>query len=552
MALAGALVFFSLAAVTTLPGVAWTSDEGAYGWQVQALRAGDWAHHPPVAALGLGPDSWAMANGAVSDRGWFPYVKHPVYPLVLTASVALLGSTWGLVVPSVLGALAAAALAVALAGRLGVDRRHRWWALAVAAASPLAMHATVVWAHAPGAAAAGVAVLGAVDAVRGRLLRGAAMLAAGGVVGALLRSELLLWAAACVVGVMAAAPLGRWWRTTLAGLAAAGTVAVAAAAEVMVVRGITGPGSGAMTTVADRSAGSAAGARIDAAVATLIGAELDVGTHGVALFAAAVGMLGLVRLVLVAGRRPLDRHGLVIAGGTAVLTVPLWWRVAGAGTLDGFLTAWPLAVLAVIGAWRSWRSADAAVRASTRAVVVTSTVFVVAVFATQYPEGGGQEWGARFLLPLVPVAAALASGVLGTLVAQVRAAGHDRVALGAVAAGVGVVALAPLALAWVELRDTRGTHREFQATVEERSVGRFVVVTNPHFARIVHGPGDRIAWVGADPDGLEARVDELLVRGHPVLVVEDDAVIPPGLAARAGLAPERDMVGGLRAFTLDP
>jgi hypothetical protein len=83
------------------------------------------------------------------------------------------------------------------------------------------------------------------------------------------------------------------------------------------------------------------------------------------------------------------------------------WRVGWAPNIElqGLVVAWPVAVVGIAG----FRPRDGAARP----LAVLLIVFAGLVVFTQYAEGGGFEWGGRFLSPMVgPMAAMAAVGLL--------------------------------------------------------------------------------------------------------------------------------------------
>ncbi|MER3453233.1 MAG: hypothetical protein C4344_06265, partial [Acidimicrobiia bacterium] len=60
-----------------------TSDEGAYGLQVRALETGSWAYEYKAARYDPQGRYFPVIHATRSDRGWFPYVRHPLYPATL-------------------------------------------------------------------------------------------------------------------------------------------------------------------------------------------------------------------------------------------------------------------------------------------------------------------------------------------------------------------------------------------------------------------------------------------------------------------------------------
>src|SRR4051812_657983 len=73
-----AAVLAVVAAVLKL-NAAFTTDEGAYAFQVAALRHGSWALHSPTDVIDPTGRWFGIVNGAVTTRGRFAYVGHPAY-----------------------------------------------------------------------------------------------------------------------------------------------------------------------------------------------------------------------------------------------------------------------------------------------------------------------------------------------------------------------------------------------------------------------------------------------------------------------------------------
>ena len=103
--------------------------------------------------------------------------------------------------------------------------------------------------------------------------------------------------------------------------------------------------------------------------------------------------LALVVAAVVRGRT--DRAAPELAvGGLAALAV-LVWVVHPTALVRGFLPAAPVVVLGVVVAL-------AAVGGATDEPLLlgTAALFTLAVYATQYADGGNFQWGGRFLTPL--------------------------------------------------------------------------------------------------------------------------------------------------------
>jgi hypothetical protein len=210
-------------------GASFSADEGAAIVQARHLSRGQgWVVGHPVPGADPTGRNYPLELSTRGPRGTAPFVKHPLYALLL-AGADRLGGVTAMVLLSVAGTVAAAVLAAALAGRLrpGLARPSLW---AVGLASPLLFDGYLVIAHTLGAALAAGAV---VCALRGLEGRGRPAVAVAGVAGCmavavLLRNEAVFWGLALGVAVGAFA-LRR--RSRVGGALAVGSVLAAAAAH---------------------------------------------------------------------------------------------------------------------------------------------------------------------------------------------------------------------------------------------------------------------------------------------------------------------------------
>lgn len=407
------LALHALALAVLLSGVAalvgtdasFSGDEGAAIIQAQHLAAGEgWLLPYPLARVDPSGEHVLVALSALGDDGYAPYAKHPTYAVVL-AGADRVGGAAAMVAVSIVGAVLAALAAALLA------RRHRHalgapalWIAGVA--TPLLFDSQAVLAHAPGAAAAGLATVALVSLrTPGRSRAAAAGLAAASVaaVGVLaaLRTEgtiyaIALGAVGCAIG----------WRERRAVLGATGAVVGLVGVGVLVVdrmllSGIIGssaiaavaPTAGEDELVAGRlralvrtflSPGSTWSSTSQLAVLALVGAAL-VGAAAVrsgrfssSLWAASVALAGV--------------------GAIGVLAAP------EPDLVEGLFTASPVLLAGLLVLDRP------TLRAPTVApLAATAALFTVGVLLTQYERGGAAEWGARFLAIELPLLAALAT-----------------------------------------------------------------------------------------------------------------------------------------------
>ena len=406
-----------------------TTDEGLYGLQAEQLRDGRWDY--PYRLADIDPDGrWFPYDRADrAESRFFPLAKRPLYSSLLSVTTRLVGDAHGLVVFSVLGALAAAAAAWLVAAEIasGASRRAFW----IVAVGPVAVHSSLVWAHAPSAAIAGFAVLLAVRIARRPVstlaMTAFALLCAAGV---LIRAEGLLLAGA--VAAPLAVTVGRRRgaaRGLAVGAVAAGAAVAALAVEGRWVETIHGGQPGVPAVRASGGVGYLPG-RITGAWHSLLQGAYDDPLAALCLAAATVAIV----LAGLAARRPARLAAAAPLLWAAAGLVVLRLAVAPDDPVPGLVAAWPVALVGLL--WLRRLSPDQAV------VACIAGLFATSILLTQYPEGGGLEWGGRFFAPLLTSVAALASVGLGWL----RRAAFTPVV---------VLALLPLLLGFNAVRDGR-------------------------------------------------------------------------------------------------
>lgn len=482
------------------PTSSFTSDEGAYALQVKALEAGSWAYDYRAARFDPEGSAFPVVLSERGPSGYYPYVKHPVYPLLLRASTGLLGRTVGLHLPSLLGVVGAAAAAWLLAGEL--DPRLRRPAFWLAAGGPVLANGFVIWAHAPSAALAGFALLGAARMARGGVTRWPMTgMTAALVGGALLRSEglLLAGALAVVFAVVRYRQAGRPAEALAVVALAAGPTVLASLAERRWVSSIL---SGSYGAVAGQggAASSFLGGRWSGAWHELFqGHFIDQ--------AASVPVLAALALVVGGGLLALRRSGTrstwtlvaVLVGMVALLGAR--YAIHPYDPVTGLLPAWPLAVVGVL--LFRWRGAGPV------AVLLGGTValFTAAVVATQYPEGGGLEWGGRYLSPaIVPLAVLAAAGLLR---AVNGAPGSLRPRAVVLLAGIG---LAGSVFSMATVGALRAREDAIVAAVS-RYPSAVTVTTRRALPRLAWRADDDLTWMLTDEAGLPGLLGGLRAQG---------------------------------------
>lgn len=495
------------------PNSAFTSDEGAYALQVKALEQGSWDYQ--YRAESLDPDGryFPIILGDRGPSGFHPYAKHPAYPLLMRAATSLVGQTVGLHLLALLGVLGTAVAAWLLASEL--DPRLSRPAFWLAASGPVLVNGYLIWAHAPSAAVAGLALVGAVGILRKGVVSWAGVgTAAALAVGVLLRSEGVLFAAALALGLASILILRD--RRPLAALAAAG--------------GVIGPAL-VTTELERRWVSSIVGQsyRITARQGTVPSSFLEGRRDGAwhellqgHFIDASAGVPVLVALLVVAGmgwlalRRWEPRSTRILVAGAVAAIALLVLRFAAhpSDPVTGLLPAWPLAVLGLL--LMRWKGARPAVLM----VAATSVLFTGAVLATQYPEGGGVEWGGRFLSPCLVGLAVLAAAGLSRAVDAAPSVDRPKVVVALVMVGVATAAFS---------LGTAGTLRARQDGVIAalaRHPSPVTVTTHPALPRLAWRADDRLTWMLTDDAGLpglmrdlrDQGVTEVTVVGHELAV----------------------------------
>jgi hypothetical protein len=406
------IAIYALALLAFLPfmrvNTGWSVDEGLYVYQVRALQQGHW--NLDYWASAIDPDGrWFPLNrNEKVDDSYYPYMKTPTYPVLTYGAARLFGDRVGLHLLPIVGALLAAVAAWLLASL--ADRRAAPYAFWLTALGPVVVNAYAVWAHALSAGIAGLTAYVAISALRDRLTAGrVACLGFGIAGGVLVRTEGLLFAAAlvAVIGTVALIRLARRSPGILTAVLLAGVIAVAAVGANRLEHRWIASFAGHATAKADYVSGGDTpylAGKIEGATHVLADVNYFEG-RGEPL--TGLKTLATVTATLLAGAaltRRSRRAGVVAVGCLGVVTLLLGLRFVGPpDTAPGIIAAWPVAIIGLV--LFKWRTATLA----ERCLVGIVALEVLATLATQYPEGGAIEWGARYLSPLYPLIAALAA-----------------------------------------------------------------------------------------------------------------------------------------------
>jgi len=491
------------------PDSAFTSDEGAYALQVQSLDHGSWAYDYRAAPLDPAGDNFPIVNSPRAGDSFFTYVSHPGYPLLLLGARRLAGPVFGLHLLPLVGAVAAAAAAWMLAAEL--DRGSRRLAFWLVAASPVVANGYLLWAHSISAAIAGVAITLAVRIAR----RGPTPLALGGLAvalaaGAMLRSEgvLLALVVAAVVAACRLRPAGII-RAGLVGLALAGPTALAVLVERRWTVAILGAPSANLEVRGESSSSSYLGGRVTGAWHDLFNGYYDRAPAMLPVLLTVGLVLGLGFLAL-RRWRPESRRDLAVLAVAVVGLVVARMVLFPDEAVTGLFAAWPLALLGVVLLPR--RPAFPGIGP----VVVIVLGFVAAVVLTGYPEGGGVEWGGRFLSPIV-----VPLGVLAVIGFRHRLAAVSPPDRRWAAGCLSVVAAATAVLGLVAVAEGRARHDRIISAVS-RHPAPVTVTTVPGLPRIAWRTDRQLTWMVSDKAGLPALLERLGGQGIDALTVVTD------------------------------
>jgi len=406
--LAALVVLLAGLAVLTSSGDSFVTDDGSYEVQLRALERGSWTWTSGTERFDPTDTHYPLVYSERTDDGWVPLAKHPAWPWLAHAVAPVTGVRHAYAVLGIVAMVVAAAMAWLVAG--DHDRswsRSAFWLTALA---PVVVTVVIGWAHAAAAAAAAIALLGAQRWTRHGGAGWVAVMVGGVAGGILLRTEGVLVAVAVAIAVVVGGRrAGRSWPWSVgwgAVVVAVGVLIVKA--EALWIRSITG---GISTTFQARTnrddvTSGFADARFVGAVRSLIDAT---GAVPRAVLVAALVAAGVTSALVGAGRT----RWIALWQVTSVLTVVLLaMRVLARPTypVTGLLVAWPVAVVGVCAALPIlWRRLP--VESSVAAL------FMGAIVATQYADGGAGQWGGRFFAPATVALAVIAAAGIARIVA---------------------------------------------------------------------------------------------------------------------------------------
>lgn len=491
------LIVLAITGALTAPAGRLYIDEGLAIIQVQNLSAGHgWSL--PWAFADVDPTGEGFGI-PVQSPNFVVYGKHPLYLLVLTGLYRI-GGVWAMVGFSMIGTMLAA-LGGAWLARLMGSRHTRWVFWLTGLGTPLIFDGLLIVAHSMSAAAATAAICISLMLVRGACARWWLILVPIVALAVMLRTEALLLLGAWALILVAWGLARRRART--AGVGSGIAILVVAWRLIDQLWGAAVTGGGVSVTQEGSRAGSLdLASRIEAFKLSTIGPSprgFD-GTMILLLPAAAVLLFGAAILF----RRDRRVAACVVAGGY-LLAVLAALTVAPSRLAPGILLVFPLLVAALGLLTRSWFAND--IRT---ALALAVALFAAAVFGTQYIDGGGVSWGARYLAVAVPVMAALAVDIVDSELSRADQR-TGQIATGfLVCASLLVATLAVTSLGHVH----RATERTVDPLMREAALvdpgdgGKPVIVTDSWaLARLAWPDYENFRWVyrAEDQQGLWNR-----------------------------------------------
>lgn len=490
-------------------GSSFSADEGAAIVQARSLARGDgWVVDHPLPQADPGGTAYPLELSQRGPKGTAPFVKHPLYALLLAGADRLAGVA-GMVLLSVFGTVAAAGLAGLLARRIdpGLARPALW---VTGLASPLLFDGYLVIAHTLAAACVAGAVLAAAVAFE-RRSRGAALAVIPCVAAAVLvRNEAVFFAA----GLATAAVVVGMGRDRLLALGvAAGSLVAGAGAHLVEGRWVTailGPGTIGLAPTTPAPTSGMLGDRWPAFTLTWLRPSYDAPRTVDLLLVVMVAALIFAAYAVRRGRPGVGAMA-VAAGASAVLALVL----DPTNIVPGLLVACPVVLVGLALAGRTTVAHPTA-----RLAAVTAAVFALGVLATQYRTGGSGEWGGRYFALALPVA-------LPVVLLAIRSR-----ATRPLVAGLLVCSLAMSVMAVAGLRSAHRFGAGFVAAID-RTGGpdRPVLVTSVALVpRMAWPTFDHQRWLLSTPDDLGPLVDRLRAAGidHFTFVAHHGVGLPPG------------------------
>lgn len=487
----------------------WTSDDGGYHLQVEALQNGSWSISDPAAAVDPTGASFPYVNSQHNGDRYFPAAPRPLWALVLQLGQKIGGDVYGFLAPSIIGAIATCVACWFLSERLlkGSGAVGFW----VAAVSPVMFNAYLAWAHAPDAALCGFAMLACARAYEEEKLRvrTLALIVLPFGVGCLLRSETLLLAFVAI-GLLFLLRVRKKDVWASVGLAISGILVLGfVGASELWRRHIMNGGEAQLPSVKSKSGYLLS--RVHSASNSLFrGSGYDPNASKLCFLILAIA----AALVMYARRYRSEKAKIIVPAAIGLVLASFVWRfiTVDRDFVDGLFAAWPVVMICAFALSPSFTKPKLSLRAY---MFVTAGLVLLLSIATQFEEGGGVEWGGRYLSPIVPILAALvASSEAIRWISSLSKVSFASLVL---------VCALPITSGLVASAQSR-SYADIDAQLEALPI-KYVVTTIEHAARIYWRTTDKLTWVYANandpdfPENLQERVEKAYeVSGMPVAV----------------------------------
>lgn len=482
-----------------------TSDDGAYAIQAIAVADGGWNVPHVLADVDPGGVTYPYVNSSIGADGYFPGGGHVVWVTAMSRAVAAFGAS-GLHLLPVLG-LGMAVWATSRLANAACRTSAALSSCVLAMCSPLVFDGLQLWAHAFVAALVTIAMAMALETSRRIGPRPVAVLLVAGVLASVLRADGAVFILAIGASLGFHGMLARRPRVVAVGA----LTAAAAVFGYVLAEHLTSQIAGASTD-APAPARSGLPGRVDSLeslvegiVHTFVSSTDSPAAFVLAAVAAALFAMG-VRTANAASER--EATALLLgATGTWALRIVLFPDVA----TTGLALAFPIVIFAVARPRAGFNESE-------RMIATALAVAGAGIALTQYDQGGGLNWGGRFLAPAIPCLAVLAAAGARTALAWDRSASLRR------AFATFLVVL--LAASLVFDARARVRHDGVIDRLDGAAIAP-VLTSNPALPRIAWRTYPERQWLLApvDPDGIDAvrlrallddaGIDELLVFGVP-------------------------------------
>ena len=467
-----AVVVFGAVWFTFLPmDSSVTSDDGAYALEVRQLEEGRWSVPHPLAAADPGPVAYPYQNSTITDEGYFPGARHAVWVRVLAIADRFAGLGGMRALPLI--GLVTAAIAAVTMGRHVHDSRTGAMAGVFVVASPLLFDALQLWAHAVVAGSIAICALGSLRLADGeRSWTACALVAAGAAGASALRGDGLIFALAVglVLGLSGLRSRDGWcvFCSGVVGVVALGSYAGAA----LYARSIVGRADAVGATSA-RGGGTMAG-RLRGVVQTFLSSDAPAGALLLLVLALALSVVAVFAI------RRRDGEAVTVLFGVAAAVWIVRTVVFPTEMASGLVAAWPVIAFVLARRWRDLEAGD-------KRLLAIGGLAALGIALTQYDQGGGLNWGGRFLSASVPMLAVVAAGGFSSVLRR------DQLPLRSVAVSFALLVMASLAGSLVFDAGIRTRHDRIIERVAGVTVP--VVTASEPLPRIVWRTFPNVEWL---------------------------------------------------------